>query len=435
MSGGDYFLLAMDRRPSRVQSPAHVCRLLLLLDGELDASRLREALEASPLALWIAGMRPRFRPAPLPPLWKSGDRRVEFVITESERSDSLEDLAGAVGEISRLGGTNAVPGLAFHIMRDGRNRSVLVMSWHHAVMDAHGAELFLERLTAPDDMADALPPRREPRKSWFARGGLGDMRDRIAASRQSIRHAAALSRLPVDSLLNGGGSRASGEQRFAVRPFTQTESRRMEARAGELGIALRPGAFFMAGVGVAIHRLLERRGTSPRGGVVPMPTDLRKLGARGPVVSNQISFYFFRVDAALSGDFPALARSLSALMLEQARRRVPEGFSIMTRHFRRVPLWLYSRLVAGPSRGQIASWYFSHTGAVMPRLNAFLGLPILDALHLPPAVCPPGLSAAFMSRGGRTSAVLSWAGDLISAAESGRLLEDLSAILLGEGER
>jgi len=70
LTGGDYFILALDRQMRRAGLPGNVCRLVWRLEGTVDTDRLRQRLATSPLLHWLARVHMmRFLPI-LSPRWR-----------------------------------------------------------------------------------------------------------------------------------------------------------------------------------------------------------------------------------------------------------------------------------------------------------------------------------------------------------------------------
>ena len=83
-------------------------------------------------------------------------------------------------------------------------------------------------------------------------------------------------------------------------------------------------------------------------------------------------------------------------MMDQMRARLPQSYFIMMDSMRRFPKWLYQYLVASPTKGALASYFYSDTGQSLMGLDRFAGCYVLDATHYPPNSAFPGLTIIFM---------------------------------------
>jgi hypothetical protein len=70
LTGGDYFIHAIDRQMQRAGIPGNICRMVLRLESPPDLEQLRATLAASPAAAWLAGIHMRRPVFFLSPFWR-----------------------------------------------------------------------------------------------------------------------------------------------------------------------------------------------------------------------------------------------------------------------------------------------------------------------------------------------------------------------------
>ena len=99
---------------------------------------------------------------------------------------------------------------------------------------------------------------------------------------------------------------------------------------------------------------------------------------------------------------------ISAAMMDQMRAGVPLSNSIMMDSMRYAPLWLYRYLVKSPTKGRLASFFFSDTGSSLDGMEAFMGHDLCQAVHYPPASAMPGWTCIFMRVKDRQQVVVSY---------------------------
>jgi len=63
--------------------------------------------------------------------------------------------------------------------------------------------------------------------------------------------------------------------------------------------------------------------------------------------------------------------------------------------FRRLPMWLYMRMIKHELGGEICSLFFGDTAAVDSALKHFLGAAIEKFSHVPAVTLPPGVGVVF----------------------------------------
>ena len=435
LTGGDYFALALDHTMRRAGMAGSICRLVVELGGRLEAKRLRAALDASGLEPWLANVRFSRALPFLKPRWRQ--RRGGGSLPIAERAAA--DAPPAPDERSNL---------AFDLVHQPDGKTALILTWHHGLMDARGAELLLHHIDAsaagkppsPETVfGNVAPTLREQLRDWLRAPA------RLRLSRQSLTLVDAASRPPLVSLTPNGRrghrelarGRASGARgassRFRTLSFTLEETARIAAVGDRAGAGFRRSLFCLAAAVRALDAVRARRGAETATWLVPVPQDRRRRGALGPIFSNQVSFLFYRGEPDDLASIETLVASLRRQMTEQVRDRIPDYFALAMEMFQRVPLGWYARILRGPSGGQFASLFFSDTGESFCGRTSFLGAPIVGIAHLPPVPVPPGVAVVCSTFQGRLGIVLSWVEGCLAADEVDLVERTLRSELLADG--
>lgn len=432
ITGADHFVCALDRQMQRAGLPGNICRLVVRLEGDLDPTGLAEGLARTPAVHWLARLRLKRPLHLLTPRWNAAEGPVPALLTVSEENGggNLGALPAALPE--RVLPPGQSPCFALDYLRGAHGIGHLVLSWHHALMDVRGAELLLRMLGAAragdgDDTRSAIPQRGvRPRLLGRLRG----YPRRLAFARESLAFITATCREPMVSLV--GSTPAPGPCRYRVHWFDTEETVRIDEHCRRLEGGFRRSLFFLAAAVQAVHRTAERRGLGGGAYVVPVPHDLRRRGAAGPILSNQLSFLFFRVEANGASDLRSLLAALTEQMLSQLRNRCDASFLAAMELFRPLPLDFYVRQLGRPTDGRVATFFFSDAGESCPGLEELAGARPTAITHLAPAARPPGLAVVTSRFRGRLCFVVSWTGDCASEAEIDLLEADFAAALLGE---
>jgi len=305
-------------------------------------------------------------------------------------------------------------------------------------MDARGAELLLRRVGNPIDgesEAEAFGRPASPSDvdlpGAFVRRWLR-FPSTARFARRSILHIAQASRAPIASLAPDGAARPGDAIDYRIVAFSEEETAAIDEAGERAGAGFRKSLFSLAATIRAIDAIRVRRGAPPLPMAIPVPIDLRRRGALGPTLSNHVTFLFFRVEPRQATSTGQVVSLLKEQMMDQMREGIPQSCATMMDLFRRVPLAAYARLVRRPSKGQIATFFFSDTGESCSGLETFLGHPVADAFHFAPVSRPPGVAVIFTRFRGRLAAVLSWAEGCLDESEQRLFEERLRAELLGE---
>jgi hypothetical protein len=82
-------------------------------------------------------------------------------------------------------------------------------------------------------------------------------------------------------------------------------------------------------------------------------------------------------------------------------------------------------------KGEIASFYHSHTGLFAPELVDFAGGRITNAYHLPCFAVPPGTGLFFCERDGRVNVTLAWREGCLTPEERAVMMAQVMEDLFG----
>ena len=436
LTGGDYFIHALDRRMRRAGLAGNVCRIVIRLEGRLDAEPLRERVAASPIFNWLGRLRMiRLLPV-LPPLWRAAARPVE-VFHEHHGNGASGDvpanLPPALLERPMRAGGN--PALALDLVSHRDGTAHLVFSWNHALLDVHGAEMLLRHLYVGEGAAGGLEdgdlvnpgqtsfsPLRQwrnfPRRAMTARGSLALINKTCGE--------------PLFSLLPSPRPVKECRNHFRVCSFSEEETTRIDAHGERLKARFRRSLFYLAASIGALHTVVAGGGGEPGAYLVPVPHDLRRRGASSPIFSNQLSFLFYRIEPHLAASLTDTLGELTQQLTDQVRNRTPESFLAAMEMFKVMPLDFYIHRLGRPTRGKFASFFFTDAGETCAGMYELLGARVTAVTHLAPASRPPGLTVVFSRFRRQLTAVLSWVDDCLTLAEVDDLERGLRSALLGE---
>jgi hypothetical protein len=130
--------------------------------------------------------------------------------------------------------------------------------------------------------------------------------------------------------------------------------------------------------------------------IVPIPQDGRKRGGFGPIISNCISFLFYRLSINDLSSVKQTVQSINLQLAEQLKLDMPRKYNMLLDMMRYIPLKLYHFLSTNASKGVVASFLYSSAGEDYWDMNTLSNKPLDDVLILPPATFPPGLTFSFL---------------------------------------
>lgn len=385
LSGADVALLAMsDGMRARLGHDAS-CRLMLRVAGHVDPDALGMRLKISPTWRWLTSLR----------LGRGPDRRPAWVVTPDapeaglrlyHRADDTalwDAVASAEGQV---GDPRHTPVVRLDLHHVGDETSAIVLTWHHAALDARGAELLMEAIATDglDDLGEDVIVGAEP------------ARDEGLWARLMLAKKARdfLIRIGLGSVAFVGPRRPlpAAAPVWRRRVLDEAKTAAADARADDLRASLLRSAWHLVAVGRALEPELVSRGVRGRDLLVPVPQDRRRRGAKGPLLGNHISTLFYRLPREALADAASAVQLTGEQLKDRMKGGMPAAYLVLLDMVRGAPGWLLRLLIGLPTLGRVATFGFSDTGRSLDRLAAFRGEAVVEAVHLPANLAPPGLT-------------------------------------------
>jgi hypothetical protein len=412
------------------------CRIVLRLAGKPDTVRLRQFLAASPIFDWLGRTR-LTRSLPIfAPRWRAGVQPAalfqEHVCNGASR-DSVAGLPPAI--LVRSLRADRSPALALDLVCHTDGAADLALSWNHTLMDVHGAELLLRHLHDGGSAAPAsrLPESHNPEQAELGLSRLRrGYRRQLLFARNSLGLINSVCHEPLFSMLPSAPAQGTRRNHYRIVTLTEAEGARSEAYCQRLNAGFRRSLFHLAATVQAVHGLAARRGNANGAYLIPVPHNLRRPGATGPILSNQLSFLFYRIEPEQADSMRAVIAELTRQMAEQIRNQHPASFLAAMEMFKIMPPRFYVRRLGRPTGGKFATFFFSDSGETCAGMSDLFGAPIAAVTHLAPAPRPPGLTVIFSRFRQRHSATVAWVDDCLKAEEAEGLAQRLRSALVGE---
>lgn len=421
-----------DHRMRGAGLPGNVCRVAVKLDNGLNSELLRQRVAASPLLDWLARVRIVRPLSVLPPVWRATAEPRPFFHEHDEpagASDGPEALPPAV--LGRELHASRGPALALDLVRHKDDTKSLVLSWNHALMDARGAEFIFRHLHA-DDTAKGTSALENVISPQQRNGGLSGWWSSMRLAHGSVEWLHKSGAEPLFTLLPPARPTGPSRNLSRVLLFSDEEVARMDDRCQRLNAGFRRSNFYLAASIRALHTIATQRGNTNGAYLIPVPHDMRRRGANGPIFSNHLSILFYRIEPRQAVNLSGIISELTRQMMDQIRDRFPECCMAALDMFKPLPLSFYLHQLGKPTRGKFATFSFSDSGETCAGITNLMGGRIQAVTHLVPTWRPPGLTVLFWNFKGRPCAQLSWLDDCLSSAEADTLERSLRSALLEE---
>jgi hypothetical protein len=433
----DCFLLALDAFMRRTGQGEHITQSVLELERAPDLKKIRVAavcvVHKHPLL--AARLRRNWRtwlayweiPKVLPDslrigLWRETGSPGALGAEAREVSDPMARLEEIMSEPMSVGGTHLNARLDVVELRSGR--CLLALSWRHTLIDGKGAELLLVELARLAEGIDTPIESKEPVRPRLT------VKELVAKTKPAINRFQELAKLGFASL--SGPRPRAGRGRYQIITLDEADSNKLRARVESMTGALFPMAFYVACTARAHDRVFRHRGKSPGGYVASVPIQTRKRGARGPLFHNQVTVFFFSAKREDIATIEGAAAAMKTQFAEMSRARLDESFSAVLELMMRLPASLFMRVVRWQFKGEIGSFFHSHTGAFAPEISEFAGAKIINAFHLPCLGTPPGTGVFFNERDGRVTITVTWREGILTDEERRLMAAQVLEDCLGE---
>lgn len=433
----DCFLLALDAFMRRTGQGDHITQSVLELEGAPDLAKLRGAASrvVRKHPLLAARLRRNWRtwlayweiPATLPEalpigLWREAGSPGALSADALEVADPMTRLEEIMSEPMSAGGTHLNARLDVVELRSGR--CLLALSWRHTLIDGKGAELLLVEIARLAEGNDAPIEGREPVRPQLT------FKELVAKTKPAINRFQELAKLGFASL--SGPRPRAGRGRYQIITLDAADSNKLRARVESMTGALFPMAFYVACTARAHDRVFRHRGQTPGGFVASVPIQTRKRGARGPLFHNQVTVFFFCAKPDQLATIEGAAMAMKTQFAEMSRARLDESFSAVLELMMRLPASLFMRVVRWQFKGEISSFFHSHTGTFAPEISEFAGAKIINAFHLPCLGMPPGTGVFFSERDGRVTITVTWREGILTDEERRLMAAQVLEDCLGE---
>lgn len=385
LTGADNFYLMLAHK-SKVEKAGHnVLRIVFQFEDETGVKIISEKINQSPIIFWFLNITLVNRTFLSKPHWLYKDKGVKPVIIEHnhdiDKQIPEEILNREISLNDRL--------IEFDQIKYPSGKVGFVISWHHIIMDGRGSGFLIRHLmrdgfSDSNSILELFPVKENKNGLIHTIKNMYEVRDFVQDSSQA----------PIETVAEKNTANSSV---FKLRTlqFTNEETGRIDANAKNNGARFGSNIFQLAACAHGIHELNKSRGKE---GTIwlPIPYDGRKRGGNGPIVTNSISFLFYRLEIKDLKTIKTTVSSINKQMSEQLRMDMPNKYNLLLKMMRHIPIWLYSFLTTYSSRGVVASFLYSSAGEDMRDMNALLLNKATDILVIPPYIYPPGLTFSFL---------------------------------------
>ncbi|MCK9417900.1 MAG: hypothetical protein M0R70_00805 [Nitrospirae bacterium] len=421
LSGSDWVINTFDHLMKASTCAGNMSQVVLQFDSLLDEDEVRTQVSR------FAGRFPVLqgsvgRDLKLAPYWRipaKGVHEVTFVVhrVDDRSSDNAFPLALAQSVNTAFRDDN--DHLAFHLFI-GHGRSMLAMTFDHRILDARGAELFLDlfqkslKRGAPEVSGDI---------AFVSSSALTRWSKRFLAGRNVNRRIMMLSKTATPEALHlpSGKDRC---YRYHLLAFNEKETAGIYERAYTEAGYLMESPYLLSVIIQSMRELFKSRQLTGASYLIPVTMDLRPgLDPLQEVFFNYVSYLFYQVPVLEIDDRKGLIALLKQQMYDQVKSGFPKDLVEASLLTRIAPLPVLGKLLHLPMKGKMATFVFSHLGKSAYQHPVFMEKRIANMFHMPRVPVPPGLGFFSNYYNNRLNLVISSLDGLLSD-EDIRMLEE-----------
>jgi len=405
LSGVDNFFLAMEHSVQEISGRSNICRIVIDLPEKVKLPDFKKKCQDAALIVWLTSLRvsPGF-PFQIPQWYcYRGDEEVCVVEHVTDELIPQELLTQRINVFKK-------PLIRFDLLQRSSGKSTIIFSWSHVLMDAHGAETLLKHFSdcvKVENKEDFFPSDQVSTEKFI---------DKLNRSKVIKNYLNDKELSPFVNVIEDKKQFKSSVV-YKNMVFSEDETKLIDANSSRSPAKFLKSLFFLSAVTRAYDELLKVK-KIPRGNfLVPVPQDGRKRGSKAPVISNAVNFLFFKIPQKVMVDRDSTIEELVHQMKEMMKIELQKKYSDFMDICRRLPLFIYNKILNSASEGNMASFIFSDTGNSLNDFNEFMGQEVQRIFHYPPNTCPPGFTIVFSRHKNALNVTLSYMKDMMAEGE------------------
>lgn len=408
LSGADCFHLVLDKHAKKHGAGGNVMRKAFYFKNALPFDKINSILQSSPVIYWLCNIKLNHGYLLTKPFWKYTDSGREIILRQHQSANENE-----MPEIilTRDITVDSERFIEADLVYYPSGSCAFILSWNHILLDAKGTTLLFEHLNNISEgkphRFDIFFPAKEKKTSIITH---------ILNMYKVKKFVQTSSKRPVSSVMCGNAKHIDDKTLNKIISFTADETKTISVSACKAGSRFGPTLYFIACCSHVIHYINTKKNKA--GDLwLPVPYDGRLKGAAGPLISNCVSFLFYRIPEKELTNLPQTVKCLSSQMKAQIKDRIPQKYTMFLNMMRHIPLWLYYFLINKTSKGVFSSFLYTSTGDNFNEMKSLFGEPLSRLTMTPALTFPPGLTFVFLKHDDALDINIAYSPEIISHNE------------------
>lgn len=420
LNGIDWVITGLNQLLGKTSGIGNWSQLVLELDGALDSDAFKQSVQC-----YIAGfpvLQGRMKRGwQLAPGWK-----IPRCVTPSSVFFENEILPAATPfeqVVERLGrAVCAPPGCAGQYigftLLSVAEKTFVAFRFDHRLMDARGAELFIDGLIKQRNGLSTQGPGAVLSNP----ANLRPWSPKFLSGQQVVRQFRRQQELAAPYQLEARDG-VSTQFQFSLISLTKEQSDLVLNRAYDEAGYLMFVPWLAARVSCALEKFRAASGRPSLGGQV-IPCSIDRRSGSPQMFFNHLSFLYLCCASEDVGT-PGLAKNFSRQFYEQIQSGMPAHLENAWKLARIIPAPLFGKLLGGALKSFAGTFSLAHVGAGLSEIKNINGAKVVNAFHLPVVPPVPGVGFFVNTFDGRMNFCLTSANSVMSPADHLKFLSVL----------
>jgi hypothetical protein len=419
LNGADCFHLVITKFSEKYQAGNNVMRMVLYLDKTFSPDKFTEKVCNDIFLKIVNSFKLKTGLPGQIPYWKVSQNLPKISVGKHYANVEKEIPQEIFQKNILPDGTEKIQ---FEIISYPSGKFALVIAWNHILMDVRGVLNLLHYLDNENNNTEitSLFPLKKKEIS------LSNQLKSMMKIKNFIEKSA---KAPIISVADRNNQLKVNHFKPFTLEFTEAETAAIEKNAFANGAKFGANMFHLACCVMALKELLKNRGKE---GVMwlPLTYDGRLKGISPAIISNHVSYLFYRIETKDQGEIKSLIKSLNHQMMSQIKEEISVHYNNLLSLMSRFPIWLYSMMVNKTGEGTMSSFLFSSTGNYINEFKNFMGAGVETIDIFPTATFPPGLTFSFLMHKNQLKINIIYSEGCISQVEFENLATSIRTLLL-----
>jgi len=423
LTGADWIINMIDYANKKVTGVGNQSQIVVELAGSPSTDDLRKKLRVFLKNYPIVNGRISRDYINLAPYWKFDRKNSRppklkvYDVEAGQMPDELEQAVNTPFDDDR-------EHLTFRLITS-EGKSSLIMTFDHRLLDARGAEAFLNMF----QLEQEEPGEHYKKVSIRESARLDRWKEQFDAGRDTACTLSAMAKNAQPVFPLPKAQRKKGFK-FKVISFDKTQTEHIVKKAySEAGYLLVMPYFLTVAV-QALHKAFCGKNIRSGDYIIPVSTDTRtKDQLPEKTFFNYVSFFIFRISQEKADDFSCVLNDIKEQMYDQVKQKKLQNFNKASNLLRIVPLAILGPLMKLLKQWPIGSFCSSYVGENTYNFSKFMDKDVVNIYHMPRPPVSPGVGIYFNQFKGKLNATLSYVDGILNEDEVNSIAGEVKAKL------